>query len=805
MDFGSVINQGELVYSSKSKNEFASKWVNEDRNFRKWTLKEFSCKVRYYAKHPLEDIDRVFCNVLESLNGECNTIDLAKSLGFNVYDDFESEEKHYQDYAEIILFEEHLKKVLEWGLVDTLNYGSNKDFIKENPELKLTELGKKSLVDNCKYEFYSAQKVLYENNYSSQSIDESKYFPFFNAMGISSLICYSTKIPFREIGVLGDIFEPKDIEAIERLKLQSDREFNIYEAVIGNYLFTSVDVDLRLYRKDTEYYPIVFFNNQLSSEPTELLNNSQNQRIKEIKIEWGLYLKLLHDPKAILNFKALFPFLDILTFDNLINDDRLDWADDKLFHYFAGQASANQWSKISIICPIDILKRHLDYYKDDLEWNTLTQRLDFKYILQNPIEYPWNFERILSDFRLSSEDVKSLLCNPYLRDISEVHELKNALDSDVNETQIRYIEWDWEVIMPLLDPDFILEHIGEINFELSGFTQKLDYSQYNYVIEYHSKRWDWQYISNNFSLDFILENISVIFPYLNLRTLCNRAFESKEHAEAFCLSSDFYMAISNTENSSLDGFIANSENYYWSDFLISMLEKAGLITWESTEYISGFECNHYLNWDKEFFNTHYKKIKTEKGFHHVSISISDETILKQYPDFSWNWDVLSARKDLNSSVSFLETFKEKVNLEVIIKESSWAVIEAIFEKFEIRSFLNINAFLWHRITKIATREFIINHIEYSWDWNELTRRFCKTINVKTLGDSKWKEKWDWEYLSQNMDISNIQENLDAYLSNWEWYAITSRLSTNFIVQNLGKYQDYWDWEYLSEKLDIEIV
>lgn len=808
MNFQLLIDQAELIYTSKTKNESSSRWIEEDRNFRKWTLKEFQCKVRYYTIHPLEDIDRIFCSVLKSLNERCSAIELATVLGFNVYDDLEAEEKHYRDYAEIIIFEEHLRKVLEWGLIETLDYKTGKDFIKNNPQFKLTELGKKSLVDNCKYKFYSAQKVLFENNLSTLSIDETKYFPFYKALGIFSTIRNSSRIPYNEIDVLADIFEPKDVETIQRQKLQSDREYHIYESVLENFSFTSVDVDIRLFRKDNEYYPVVFFNGQISTEPTELLNNPQNQRIKNIKIEWGLYLKLLHDPNATLDYETLSPFLDILTIDSLIGDTRLEWTDDKLFNYFAELASANQWSKISKICPIDILKRHLDYYIDNLEWNTLTQRFDTEYILQNPIKYPWNFEGILSNDNLSAEDVKSLLLNPYLRDISEtqnVEDIDDSIISDQNANQTRYIEWDWDVIMPLLDSDFILEHLCDINFELSDFTQKLEPGQYNYVFEYHSKRWDWQYISNNFSLYFILENISVISSYLNLKTLCDRAFESEEHVEAFCLSIDFNRVISNTENFSLDGFSANSKNYQWSNLLISTLENAGLITWESSEYVSGFECNSYLNWDQEFFNTYFKKIKTENGFRHVSKRISDWTILKQYPDFSWDWDTLSVRKDFNSSISFLESFKEKINLEIILKEASWDVIEAIFEKLDIVSFLNENAFLWQRMTEIATREFIINHIEYSWDWDEITRRFCKTINVKTLGDPKWKEKWDWEYLSQNLDISHIHENLDAYLSYWEWNTLTSRLSSEFVVQNIEKYQSYWNWEYLSENLDIKIV
>jgi len=809
MDFKAIINQSELIYASKKLNESSSKWENEDRNFRKWSLKEIQCKVCYYETHPLVDIDLIIAGILQNLPGNSTSaIELATLLGFNVYDNFESNVKHYKDSAEIAIFEELLKEVLGWGLVELDDKKLVGDFVDKNVNIKLTALGIRALADNCKYQFFSGIKNLYENGLNSSANVEGKFFPFYEALGVYSQIENSSKIPYDKIVDLETIFNPQDVETLQKHKLQSVKKFNIYSSIAGTFNFTSVDVDIKLYLKDQQYYPIVFFDEQISDAATVLLNSPENVRIRDIKIEWGLYLRLLNDPNAILDYKALEPFLDIFNLNNLIRDSRFSWGDDTLFNYIASQANANEWITISKICPTDTLKLYLNTYSKNLEWNTLTIRFNNDFILQYPTEFPWNFELLISKENLGAENIKSLLLNKYLRDISEIHDIEESeqIQSAVEgDNRTRYIEWDWDVIMPLLDQDFILLHINEINFDLSEFTQKLEPDKYNYVADYPTKRWNWNYISSDFSLSFLLENIGSISSYLNLKAICNRAFKSPEFVETFCISSDLKRVVENAENTSLIGFSANNADYQWTDLLISTLSQLGLITWESFGYTSGFECNSYLKWDKEFFDKYHKEIKTEQGFRQVSSMINDESILKAYPEYSWDWDTLSSRDVFNTSVSFLEDFKEKINLNIIIESVSWNVIELMFDKLNILTFLNNNAHLWKRLTQIATKDFILSHLEYNWDWLILTHRFCNTINVKSLGNPIWIEKWDWEYLSKNMDISKIEDSIGSYIQYWNWSIITRRISSGFIIRNINKYQSYWDWEFLSSKIDIQQI
>ena len=113
MDFQNIINTGKLIYASKERNQASYKWEDEDKHLRKWPVKEYNCEISYYKLFPLDIVDIVFCKTLFDLPDRATScVNLATILGFNVFDDFSSDEKRYKDYAEIEIFEHHLDLVL---------------------------------------------------------------------------------------------------------------------------------------------------------------------------------------------------------------------------------------------------------------------------------------------------------------------------------------------------------------------------------------------------------------------------------------------------------------------------------------------------------------------------------------------------------------------------------------------------------------------------------------------------------------------------------------------------------------------
>ena len=680
MDWQSIIEKAELYYESSA----------DDRGFRTWSLKKTTCNVLYYEVFPLDDIDKIFCSILNSKDGCISEAKLATILGFNVIDNFDITPKRYADKAELDIFKAIINTVIDWGLIT-----------KENKKYILTDLGKRALKTREKYRFYSGKKILFENaNIKPTELKENLFFPFYSALGIFSEITGKQQIKYEEIN-LSEIFDKEEGDLIKRHKLQSKENYQIYYSDISKYFsFESCQVDIKLYRKDENYYPVIYYNNQISEPANELLYLPDNIKEKEKKIEWGRYLKLIKDPNAILDYESIIPFEDLLEFDSLIKDSRLVWNDKQLFTFIAENADANQWHIISNYCPIEVLKLFFNDYKGKLDWSSISARIDENFLLINASKYPWNFEIISSIEGIGIEVIKKLLLIP---------ELKEQ-------------DWDWETIMPQLDFDFIKSNIDKIDFELFEITKTETSEVLNLIAKHPSKKWDWLFISSEYDLSFILRNITTFQHHINLKSVLDRAFSIKEHSINYCNSVDIKNILINEKDTKLKDYSVNQANYYWTSQLIALLEETGYLTWGSGNFVSGFECNPNIEWDYDFFKTYHKKVATQRGYDFVSKRISNYKIVLDYFDFAWNWDIISANLNLISNSDFILQIKDKLNFNILLSNISVEVLEKIHESANILSYLNSNQDLWLVVTEKYSLDFIRKHIDYNWDWNIITKR-----------------------------------------------------------------------------------
>lgn len=771
MNWQDIVNNSELVYAS----------TIGDKGFRTWSLKKTTCNVSFYETHPVEDIDRVLCGILESKNGFIEENKIATILGFNVLDDFKRTPKRYADKAELDIFKAIIKPVINWGLVEYI-------LEKEQPAiLKLTDLGCRALSLGEKYIFYSGQKKLIENpNIKPLELNENLFFPFYSALGEYSEITGKTQINYEQVKII-EVFDIEESELVKRHKLQSKEQYQLYKSEPTNYFeFASCQVDIRLYKQGTEYYPIIFHNNQICIEATELLNSLDNADAKEKKIEWGLYLKLIKNPTAVLDYESIIPFEDLLELDSLVKDNRLSWNDKQLFSFIADNANANQWFSISNHCPIDVLKQYLQPFSDKLDWTSLSLRIDDDFLIQNATKFPWNFEVVSAKEDISIEVIKILLLIP---------ELKEQ-------------EWDWDRIMPQLDFEFIKANIDTIDFELSDLTNTNIDDIKPLLVQYPTKRWNWLFISTDYDLPYILENILNFSNSLNLKNVINRAFISENDIKLFCQSSEFVKVLSGAKESTLRNYQPNQANYFWTEQLIDLLEKTGYLTWESGSYISGFECNPFIEWSADFFNKYYSKIETQKGFDFISARISDSRIIVEFPDFNWNWNIISENTNLINNSEFLLSIISKLNFSILLKRISEQTLEDIFDAANVLAYLEANVESWRDVTEKSSKEFILKNIDYNWDWSILTKRFCSTIKIDSLGNPKWIKKWDWHYLTKNIELSIIEDKLDLYLDYWDWDYLSIHLDKEFVVKKLPVYNDYWNWDILLnkrfEKSDLQL-
>lgn len=754
MNWQEIINNSDLIYAS----------TLEDNGFRTWSLKKTTCNVSFYETYAVEDIDRVICGLLDSNGGNLEENTIATILGFNVVNDFDAIPKRYADKAELEIFRAVVKPILDWGLVE-----------KDSNNYILTDLGYRAIEFGEKYKFHTGEKILLENfNIKPVDLTENLFFPFYSTLGEYSDITRKQQIKYHEISV-ANIFDIEETDLIKRHKLQSKELYNIYKSEQTAYFnINSCQVDIRLYKQGTEYYPIIFYKNQICIEATNLLHLPENSTEKEKKVEWGLYLKLIKDPNAVLDYKTIIPFEDLLDLDSLVKDNRFVWNDKQLFAFIAENANANQWYSISNHCPIDILKQYLQTFKDKFDWTSLSLRVDDDFLIQNATKFPWNFETISTKEDISIEVIKTLLLIP---------ELKNQ-------------EWDWDSIMPQLDFEFIKINIDRIDFELSGLTKTNIDEVKPLIVQYPEKKWNWSYISSEYDLPYILDDILTFGKFLNLKNIINRAFVSSEYVNLFCNSEDFKVVLAELRETSLKDYSPNREKYIWNTELIDLLGITGFLTWESGTYTIGFECNPFVHWDCDYFKKYHSKIATEKGYSFVSQKIEDANIILDNLSFNWDWDTISTNTNLIDDKKFVLTVADKLNFELLLQHINSEILEALFIKSDFLVFLENNPGNWQPVTEKANIEFVRQYLEYNWDWSILTKRFCSTIKVEALGNPKWIEKWDWKYLTQNLDLKIVAEKLNLYEERWDWEYLSRKLEKEFILDNLPEYNSSWNWSTL---------
>ncbi|MGI6717941.1 MAG: hypothetical protein ACOX4D_02115 [Bacteroidales bacterium] len=481
---------------------------------------------------------KIICYILSQHDEKIEEDEIATTLGFNVKDNFDVNPKRYADIAELQLFREIVKPVFEWGLIS-----KTKDSI---IKYSITELGKRALVKNEKYKFYHGNKVLFENyGINAKPSIKNDFFPFFNELNIYSEITNQQQIKFSDIDI--SIFDIDESDLIKRIHLQSASRYNIYYAEETNYFdIESEKVDYRIYMYNHTYYPIVFSLNKLCPEATDLINNEVNNNLKNNKIEWGLYLRLMNDENAVLDYKTIAPFEDILVLDDLIPDKRLAWDDEALFALITENADANQISLISTHCPINTIKKHIEDGNIQWDWLVLSQRIDENFILEKP-SLNWNFEIISSRKDISIDTIKSLLENPNLQNT----------------------EWNWDNIMPQLDFEFIKNNIQNVNFDLFELTTKNNEEVKKLICQNVNKKWDWSFISNEYDLGFILDHIKIFSytqentkkNYLNLKIIIDRAFHSQQFAEIY-LTSSIFKDILIANKSSLSNYSTNTVDFF---------------------------------------------------------------------------------------------------------------------------------------------------------------------------------------------------------------------------------------------------
>ena len=865
MQYTEIINSGTLVYKSQLK----------DCKLREWPVKETTCTVKLYRTEPLTELELVFLRLISSFGDKKITKeDIALTLGFDVADKVFGEKRFYRDSAELALFNSMIDSVFKWHLVveEAEEMDNSLDALQDSDEpedgceektdkskvtkyVRLTSLGKKALEMNCKFSIFEGKKRLFENvNRSILPIDTID-FPFYSGLGIYSEITDIVPIT---------AFNPDQInidysdDLINRINLQSNECTNVFEAtMLSEWKFYSKHVDICLYQYNGEYFPIVMFDDKVSSPATDILYREQNASLCKKKIKKALYSKLINNEDSTINYNEIRYFEDEIEqdeFDFIVRDKRTDWSDSDTYYYIVRNAfcNDNNWDYISKCCPDDIIISHLAEADSRFDLITLSRRLPIHFIIEYRANYKWEMSVVLSRNDITKEQAQELmLC-------------------DENTS----VEWDWETVEPFLDIDFVINNIERLNIDFYNLTSWLPSSHHYLIVKYCQKRWNWLFVVKEVDVTLITDNINVIKDSIAVYTsiLLDRIFTDSELVDSIVSNRTFAEVIKLIKsNGQLNSYnLASKSNYIWSDDLIKYLEDCNLLSWNTIGTLKGFAQFSYVEWTPEFFKKYHHKIDAPVDFSYISEKVSDIALIKEYPDFEWDWSALSRNKSFSQSEDILILGKDKVVY------SEWMSVSS--NKFTLDFFASHHQWMKsdenasYVSSAISSYDTVLEYSSFPWNWRELAKnkaivaddRFSTSLINHREAISSWlgfasseqiEQYFDdlnlaayidgiderlssvnpfysnsiWTRLSSSLTIEfiyrNIKENwnktiisqrlvplfeedpvrLDSCKAKLDWNVLSQNLSVDFIQGHFANYVYYWDWSVITQRVDADFL
>ena len=769
---------GTLIYHSQI----------DDKGLKAFPLKSRSCHIKYYTETSLSAFDKMICTFLYKQNEYSINIDrLGFQLGFDIVN--EPSLDSFYDEAEYKIFKSLIDEVKEWGLI---HY--------HDDIVSLTSIGQLSLSTGKKYRFYEADTDYLEfTGLLDQDGNNVISYPFKKELGITNKMTQVKIIPYTE-DCAESIIETQKSQLVQDLQMQVDDQYVLYQAEFPPFPYIGIvptNLDVELYEHEDNYIIVFIHEGNYCARLNELLNEPINSKIKENKVEWALYSKIMHDENAVLTYDVLAPFEDILEINKLISDSRIVWEDNALLQLIINYCDADDWHALSRYCTPHVLERIVDEYSNYLDWSELTLRMDEKFLKETHSKHPWIPQLLVAREPVSAELVKFFLIN---------YSFPDGKDDG---------EWNWEEIIPLLGIDFISQHIDDIPFELSTLTKELDEKYYDIIIAHPEAAWDWNYISTKYPIDYLLDNVTSFSSNLIYPTFLDRIFSDENYAKKGAESETLRKSVESNRTKLSFYYNVNEKPYLWSDEVISFFESLDLLKWEGGNYQRGFVFNQSLVWDNSFFSKYYKNLSQKSSFDYVAQKLTDNNAIDNYPNFSWNWDALSRNKIVYDDLDFVKMHVEQLNATIVLLNCSSNLMETYFPLLNASNLMAQDAALRLKITNSVSVDFIRKYIHCEWDWPSVTRRVYKSINISVIGNEIWRDKWDWNFLSEMLPLDNIIEYAERYDDKWNWMIILRRFKTEDLIQQrilsillplfAKKEESISEWTHLSGILPIDVI
>lgn len=694
-----------------------------------WTVKSTSYQIQYRKAFNINEIDEVFCSIINAKGIEINVSELGNLLGFNL-----------QDLAEKDIFNIYLKGLTEYNLI-----------VLNNETIQLTEFGQEALQNNLKYKYFYATAALFENQ---PATGEKFDFPFKNVFDLENGLSHENKIekPTFENPELKQKLQfqlfGNDIYKGEIIKLYESSPHINYKSISLQCEITTLDdsFQLSIYKSNLNKPNLQF-----------LIDLPENEELKNKLIRKGMFHHILSDKNSI-TVQDIEMYIDLWNWRELAENQKIDWNDKTIFKIFLENGDGSVWNIISEKASTESIKTVIKEYNEYWNWTLLTERFDNDFIKEQIENFNWDFEELSYK---ETELVISLL--------------------SISALKVR--DWDWNYLSKNLPDEFIEEHIEDFPWDFYEITLSKNVVFKNTFIKYHdnleiliSKNWNWKFITEEINVNFLYKNISGLANKLDWHIVLNRFF-SNEELTVKCLKDESFKFL--LKKHLPDNFVVAHQKYLWTLNLIDFFEQKNLIHWESKAYIKGFDTNENVEWNTTVFAKYQNRITTEEGFLNVSLHISDYSLIEEFTDFTWNWGGISRNKKLIGNILFIENafvgnlnYSNNLYWHEILLQSNFDVefwnknLEAFYNSTD-----NENQILfWKLLTQKENQDYIFANINFPWDWGFVTEISSGETILESFDDEDLFEKWDWKIATRKIDKEIILDNIEdfAYYIDWKF-------------------------------------
>lgn len=707
-----------------------------------WTVKSTSYQIRYRKAFNINEIDEIFCSIINAKGNEIEFSELGNLLGFNL-----------QDLAETDILNIYLKGLLEYNLI-----AIDKEII------QLTEFGQEALQSKLKYKYYFASTELFENQ---TAIGENFDFSFKNVFDLGNRLSHDRE--FKE-----QILENPELN--QRLQFQifgndiyKGEIVEIYESN-SHISYKEISLQCEVFAVDNSFQLSIFKTDTNKPDLQFLIDLPENAELKSELLRKGMYHHILTENTSI-SKQDIETYIDLWNWKELAENPKVDWNDKNVFKLFLENGDGSIWSVISEKAPTESIKSVIQEYAEYWNWTTLTERFDNDFIKEQIENFDWDFEELSYK---ETELVISLLSNPTLKDR----------------------DWDWNYLSKNLPDEFIEKHIEYFAWDFYVITESKNEVFKNTFIKYRdnletliSKNWNWKFISEEINLNFLHKNISGLASKLDWHTVLNRFFTNEEIIEK-CLKDEAFKSL--LKQYLPDNFVVAHQEYLWSLNLIDFFEKQNLIQWETKSFIQGFDTNKNVEWSKPVFEKYHNRITTESGFLNVSQQISDFSLIEQFPDFAWDWNGISQNKKLIENPvfikdAFLGNFSFSNNLDwsaILDLITNLDFINKHLEHFQTVVESDKHRDFWIQLTKREELQFLLNNYHFPWDWTYITENSTEETILESFDDEDLFEKWDWEIATRKLDKETILDYLEDFAHFIDWkYVINDVFKDEFVFEN----------------------